>query len=257
MTMRRFLFFVLASLLSGPLHAEVPSLLAAAVQKVADNYNHWAYTQTVVEQNEKGRIMSETAVRFDPSRPYAEQFTPLAIDGRPPSAAQMRKYRRQGEKRGEKIEQADRDGISPPRQTLGELMDLDRASLLAEDREAATFEVPLKQESNHRLPPEKFRVTARVNKASGAFERIDVTLRSPMRAELIVKIKSGVGRLEFSSVDPKHAPALTAISGSGAGSILFVPVGRSYELKRGDFQRVKPFGDRFQVKYGPLKSLDF
>jgi len=136
-------------------------------------------------------------------------------------------------------------------------MDLEHAMLSADTDEAATFEVPLKKEGNSRLPPEKFQVLARVNKQTGAFTSIEAQLRSPMRAELVVKIKSGTGRLDFATIDPRYAPALATISGHGAGSVLFVPLGRSYELKRADFQRVKPFGEKYQVKMGPLKTIDF
>jgi len=256
-TMRRLLAFFFTVSLALPLRAEVPELLETALRKISDNFDHWAYTQTFVEKNDKGKIMRESVVRFDPSKPYAEQFTPLAIDGKPPTPAHLRKYRRQGERRAARIEEAENEGTTPTRKSLGELMDLVHATLAGENVQAATFEVPLKSEGNNRLPPEKFRVTACVNKASGAFEHIDVQLRAPMRADIIVKIKSGEGRLEFATVDPKFAPTLTSIAGGGAGSIMFVPVGRTYEIRREDFRRVKPFGDRFAVKLGPLKTIDF
>ncbi|MEO7597538.1 MAG: hypothetical protein ABIV50_01300, partial [Opitutus sp.] len=119
------------------------------------------------------------------------------------------------------------------------------------------FEVPLKKEGNNRLPPDKFRVMVNVTKATGTFSSIVAELRSPLRAEVIVKIKSGVGRLTFATVSPEYTPAVASISGRGAGSILFVPVGRSYDLQRTEFARVKPYVDKFQVKMGPLKSIDF
>jgi len=240
-----------------PLEAAVPALLEGALDKVTADYDHWAYTQTTVEKNEKGKLLKRATVRFDPSKPYADQFTPLEVDGQPPTAGDFKKYRKQGEKRGERIAEAETEGTIPPRKTLGELMDLEHARMVNENDDNVTFEVPLKKEGNNRLPPEKFQVLARVSKHSGAFESIVAQLRSPLRAEVIVKIKSGVGRLEFAKVDPRYAPALATISGSGAGSIMFVPVGRSYELKRSEYERVKPFSGKFQVKMGPLKSLDF
>ena len=239
------------------LHGAVPPLLEGALGKVTADYDHWAYTQTTIEKNEKGKVLKQATVRFDPSKPYAEQFTPLEVDGQPPTAGDFKKYRRQGEKRGDRIAEAETEGTTPPRKTLGELMDLEHARMINDSGDEVTFEVPLKKEGNNRLPPEKFQVLAHVSKQSGAFESIVAQLRSPLRAEVIVKIKSGVGRLEFATIDPRYAPALAAISGSGAGSIMFVPVGRSYELKRSDYQRVKPFSNKFQVKMGPLKSLDF
>lgn len=254
--MPRLLPFLLAALLALPLRAAVPPLLESALQKISENHDRWAYTQTFVERNDKGKVMNETVVRFDPSKPYAEQFTPLKIDGKPPSASQLRKYRKQGEKRAERIGEAESEGTTAARKSLGELMDLEHATPLAEDERLATFEVPLRKQDNNRLPPEKFRVVAAVDKATGAFAHIDVQLRAPMRA-LILKIKSGAGRLDFASVDPRFAPTLTTISGNGAGSVMFVPIGRRYELRRADFQRVTPYADRFAVKLAPLKTIDF
>lgn len=255
--MRRFFFGGILFTLAASLHAAMPELLEAALQKVSDEADRWAYTQTIVERNEKGKVVHETTVRFNPSKPFPEQYTALLVDGQTPTAAHQKKYRRQGERRGERIEKAESAGTTPTRKTLGELMDLENAVMLSSDGRTTTYEVPLRKEGNRRLPPEKFRVTARVSNALRAFEQIDVQLRAPMRTQVVLKIKSGEGRLEFTTVDSKYAPTLTAISGDAAGSVVLVPIGRSYVVKRAEFQRVKPFGDRFQVKMGPLKAIDF
>ncbi len=232
-------------------------LLNDALDKVVGDLNHWAYTQTIVERDGKGRLINETVLRVDPSKPYSELYTPLNIDGRAPTAGEIRKFQRQGERVGQELAKAEKEGAEPVRMTLGELMDLGRAFVVSEDATGISYEVPLKKENNTRFPPEKFRVTVRVSKASHAFEHIDVQLRAALRAALVVKIKSGEGRLNFATVDPKFAPTITMIHGGGAGTIAFVPIGRSYDLTRQDFKRVKPYADRFGVKIGPLKAIDF
>lgn len=253
----RFFIFVISLLLAAPLRAEMPALLHEALQKFFADYDRWAYTQTRIERDDKGKIVREEVVRFDPSKPYEKQFTPLLIDGKPPSEHQLAKFRRQGEKRGDRLEKAEKEGVEPARKTLGESMDLERAAAVEEKPQSVTYEVPLKKDGNKRLPPEKFRVAVRVSREQRAFENIQVELREPMRAQLIVKIKSGAGRLEFATVDPKFAPTLVAIQGEAAASIMFVPLGRSYDVKRTEFKRVKPFAERFDVKFGPLKTIDF
>lgn len=255
--MRRSLLLLIVGAFACHVQGAVPALLEDALAKYAADYDHWAYTQTVVERNEKGKVLREAVVRFDPSKPYPEQFTPLKIDGAPPKSGDLKKYRKQGERREKKIAEAESEGTTAPQKTLGELMDLEAATLVGETGELATFEVPLKKEGNNRLPPEKFRVLVNVAKATGTFSSIVAELRAPMRAEVIVKIKSGVGRLTFATVSPEYSPAVSSISGSGAGSILFVRVGRSYDLKRAEFARVKPYANKFQVKMGTLKSIDF
>jgi hypothetical protein len=254
----RFLIALLAAgVMPAPLRAGMPALLDEALGKFARDTDRWAYTQTLVEKDDKGRVVSEAVVRFDPSKPYAEQYTPLAINGRAPSERQFRKYRRQGEQRAERHDRAEREGTTSVRKTLGELMDLAQATVAGETPRSVTYEVPLKKEGNRRLPPEKFLVTAQVDRERRVFENITVKLRSPIREALVVKIKTGEGWLEFATVDPKYAPVLASIRGGGSGSILFVPVGRTYELKRESFQRVKPYDERFGVKIGPLKAIDY
>lgn len=240
--------------------AAVPQILQDALKKLSQDTDRWAYTQTAIQKDDKGKPKSEVVVRFDPSKPYAEQYTPLKIDGKQPTESQIKKYRRQGEQRGSRIEKADATGIpdtSKQRKSVGELMDLERATIAEENEKTVTYEVPLKKEGNDRLPPEKFRVTARVSKELRAFESVSATLRAPIREKLIMKLSSGDGHIEFKTVDPKYPPQLTEIRGNGSGSILFVPVGRIYEMRREDYKRVKPYGDRFDVQIGTLKAIDF
>lgn len=257
----RFLLFTISLTFAALMgRAEVPALLDEAVQKTLRDTDRWAFTQTLVEFDGKGKELKRDVVRFDPSKPYAEQYTPLSVDGKPPTEGDLRKYRRRGEKRGERAEKAEREGAETAdknRQTLGELMDIERATPAAEDGTTITYEVPLKKEGNKRLPPDKFQVLARVNKATHGFERIEVKLRESMRSMLVLKIKSGEGAIEFGAVDPKFAPVIVAVRGGGLGSVMFVPVGRRYEVKREDYKRVKPYADRFGVQIGTMKTIDF
>lgn len=257
--MRRLMIIsLLAATVSA--RAAVPQILQDALKKLSVDTDRWAYTQTAIQKDDKGKTKSEVVLRFDPSKPYAEQYTPLKIDGKVPSDSQVRKYRRQGERRGERIERGEATGVvesSSQRKSLGELMDLEKATVAEENEKTITYEVPLKKEGNDRLPPEKFRVTARLSKELRALENVSATLRAPLREKLILKLSSGEGHIEFTTVDPKHPPQLTEIRGSGSGSILFVPIGRSYELRREDYKRVKPYGDRFDVQIGTLKAIDF
>jgi hypothetical protein len=253
--LRSFPLLLLAAVL--PLRAEVPKLLQDAVQKLALDTDRWAYTQTLVEKDDKGRPKQEVVVRFDPSLPYAEQYRPLSVDGKTPAEADLKKYRAQGERRGKQLEREERVGPDPKRKSVGELMDIERATIAEETATSVTYAVPLKKEGNNRFPPEKFLVTARVSKERAAFERVEAKLREPMREKLVLKIKAGEGSVDFTPVDPKYAPQMTAVRGNASGSILFVPVGRAYEVKREEFKRVKPYGDRFQVQIGALKAIDF
>ncbi len=228
-----------------PALAGVPPLLGAALLHHAVDVDHWAFTQTTVTKNGKGKIKEQAVVRYDPSQHYDVQWTPLSIDGQPATAAQIKEYRR------------DHARDSDKRRTLGELLNFRAATVAEETPSAVIYEVPLSKDDNQRLPPEKFRVTVRVNKERRVFEQIAVRVREAMRVKLVAKIKSGGAVLDFASVDPKYSPPVTTIQAGGTASVFFVTVGGAYDLTRTDFKRVTPYNDRFRVKLGPLKTIDF
>ena len=61
--------------------AEV-TLLNDVLQKVANDYRRWAYTEHRIVRDEKGRVKSDVVLRYDPSKPYAEQWVPLKLEGK-------------------------------------------------------------------------------------------------------------------------------------------------------------------------------
>jgi len=63
--------------------------------------------------------------------------------------------------------------------------------------------------------------------------------------------------VDFSVVDPKHMPVFSAAKGEGTISVMFVKFGGAFDVKRTEFQRVKPYSEKFGVKIGPMKALDF
>jgi hypothetical protein len=239
---------------------EPPALLTEALSKVAQDQSRWAYTETAVQKDEKGKVKRATVVRVDPSKPYVEQFTLVEYNGKPPTERQQKEYRRRGERLAEAAERRERGIVEEPkgrRPSVGEIVDLNRAVVTVEDAQAITYEVPLKEANNQRFPPEKFQVVARVNKESRAIENVFVRLREPMRAKLVLKVKSGDASVEFTTIDPKYPPVMSSIRGEASASILFVNVGGNLEVKRTDFKRVKPYADRFGVQIGPTEALDF
>jgi hypothetical protein len=225
--------------------AASPALLQAAVDNYGKDVERWAYTQTIVSKDRKGKVEEELVVRNDPSQPYEVQWTILKIDGKDPTEHQVEKYRKEHDKR--------RKG----RRSLGELLDLERAVVADETPAAITYEIPLIKNDNQRMPPEKFRVTARVNKERRTLENVGVRLREALRMALVLKLKSGEADLNFDVVDPQFSPPITSLRADGEGSILFVKVGGNYSATRTDFKRVKPYSERFTVKLAPLQFLDF
>lgn len=228
-------------------------LLAAALEQTAGDMGRWAYTETRIIRDGQGKVKSHAIVRYNPSKPYAEQWRPIAVNGRAPTSADREKYRNQGERAGGRESR----GQSGRRYSLGELLQVEQSRVATENARQIVFEIPLRTERNNRFPPEKFEVLAYVERAPAALDRITLRLRESFRSKLVIKVKSGEGALEFTSVHPAHPPTLTEIRGGGSVSVLFVKLGRQLELRRTDFRRVTPYAERFEVQIGTLKAIDF
>jgi hypothetical protein len=244
--------------------AGVPPLLLDALGRVTRNFDRWAYTETRMATDEHGVPKAESVFRFDPSKPFAEQYRPLKIDGKPPTERQLKDYRRRGEKRGEKFAKQEAEGKTPgaelPRFGIGgstASIDLVHAVVASETAGSVIYEVPLRNDGHGTLPVEKFQLFARVNRSSHAFENVALRVRSAFRVKLVVKVKTGEASIDFAAVDPQHDPVPVEMAGDATATILFMTFGGSFDVKRTDFLRVKPYGERFGVKIGPMKALDF
>ncbi|QYM78682.1 hypothetical protein K0B96_15470 [Horticoccus luteus] len=227
--MRRL--FTLLLCLTGSLatYAAGPDVLATAVDRFAAESNEWAYTQKTVSRDNDGKLRREVVMRYDPSRPEDEQFTPLLINGQEPTESQIRKYRRSQEKH--------RQQTDP--QALSQLLDVEAARRLREEGDAVFYQVPLKRAEGESIDPDKFYVVVRVNKQEPALEEMWVRLREPVRTRAILQLETGEANLHFKSADGDSPPTLTALRATGRGSIAFIKVGGSYELSRSNFVHVR------------------
>lgn len=219
--------------------------LAGALRKFGKDAGRWAYTQTFAQFDREGKVKESWRARFDPSQHYDVQWTLLEKDGKVPSERQQKSFRKERAKHAKN------------RKTLGELLLVQQAVVAFESNRELVYEVPLKLEDESRFPPEKFQVFVTVDREAEVLKLIDVKLRENVRVVGVVNVKSGDARLEFASVQPEHGPALTAISAGGAASLLFITVGARAEAVRTEFKRVTPYDERFNVKIGPLKAIDF
>lgn len=276
----RFLFLALLGLglvrVAGaaeprPATGEELVLMMEALEKTARELPRWAYTETRVMRDEKGKVKRSEVVRYDPSQPYPEQWVPVSVNGKPATARDREKYRKQGlriQERDEKAERKesvgggqseitlDRGAMRRP-VTLGEVLLTHGAKVVSSDARSIVFDIPLRKDRNERFPPEKFQVLAKISKDTRALENIAVNLRESFRTKVVVKVKSGDGTLDFSVVDPKYAPTLTQIRGDASASVFFVSVGGEFELKRTELKAVKPYAERFEVQIGTIQALDF
>lgn len=260
--MRRCFFLILsACALAGATWAEpappavlspelegVPAPLAAALQKLMADDDHWAYTQTTQVFDRKGQPEPGPQVeRYDPSQPDEAQWTLLQYKGRVPTDREVRSWKRKKEKELRRREE----------KSLGEVLDFARAAVQREEGSTVVYEVPLKASASRRFPAEKFVAYFAVNRGRQELERFGLRARESFRMVGVAKVDKVEIDAQFATVDPQFAPQPRLILASGTGRVLFFRVGASAEIKWSDFKRVTPYNDRFVVELGELKVLDF
>jgi hypothetical protein len=253
-----------------PATADEIALFKDALKNTTQDTERWAYTETTTMKSPKGKVREETVVRFDPSKPWPEQYTPLKIEGKPPTERQLKKYRERGEKRGVKLTSdaaraaeaaADPTQPGPIRPRAKEKgttikLDLEHPRVLREADGLVIFEVPLVA-SDKDIPVDKFEVHVTVDRVARQVRHAAVRLRESFRLKLIAKVKAGEASVDFAVVDPQYGPVMTSATGSFGVSVMLVPVSGTFSNTRTDWQRVKPYNDRLKVKLGPLELLDF
>jgi hypothetical protein len=247
-----------------PATAEEIALFKDAMKNSTQDTEHWAYTETTTMKASKGSPKGDTIVRFDPSKPYAEQFTPVQVEGKPPTERQLKEYRKRGEKRGEKVARAAdalRNATTPPPPQLklggsNVSLDVEHPLVVSDEADRITLEVPLLGHQKE-IPLEKFQILVRIGKAARLVEHVNLTLRESFRVKLVAKVKAGEASMDFTVVDPKFGPLITTLTGTFDVSVLFIPVNGTFSRTRTDWQRVKSFDERLKVKLAPLQMLDF
>lgn len=229
--------------------AGVPAPLAEALRNYGKDAPRWAYTQRFVEFDRKDRENESWVARFDPSQHYDVQWTLLEKNGKAPSDSQQKKFR----KERAKLEQKGRV-------RLGEALDVKRAVRLADQADSVellTYEVPLQPIEGSKFPPEKFQVFVKIGREKHDLRTIELKLRERVRVALVLNVKAVDAHIDFAAVRPDAGPAVVKFSAGGTASVMLVPVGGRVEATRSDFKRVTPYDDRFVVKPGPLRTIDF
>jgi hypothetical protein len=270
--MRRFLFTLfwtaLAVVFTGAAEGqpraaspEEVEVLKQAMRNSRQDTEHWAYTESTILKLRGDTAGKETVVRFDPSKPYEEQYTPLKVEGREPAAKDRKKYRAKGEKR-----HRDLQGKGDPSHQRGEgdfvigsgnaRLDPDHPRVLEADAERVVFEIPLI--ANRRgVPVDKFQIVVRVDAKSRLLESASLRVREAFRMKLVAKLKEGEARMDFAVIDPQFGPVIAAVNGDFGGSFMLIPLKGTFASTRTDWQRVKAFDEGFNVKLAPLQFPGF
>jgi len=247
-----------------PLQDAPPPLLGDAFGKLMENQGRWAYTETRWVSGPTGKPKGPTVLRVDPSRPYGEQYRPLEIEGRAPTQKSLEEFQGIGERvarRRKRDEQESRgrrgDELRISLNFQVVTPDLEHAIVVAQDEKSVTYSVPLRAGGAGGSAFDKFEVTARVSRQRREFEHATIRQRTPMRVALIATVADAVIDFDFAPVDPRFPAVITRGTQRATVSILFVKRGVAFEMKRGDFRHVTPYDERFGVRFGPLRTIEF
>jgi hypothetical protein len=241
-------FIALLAASVAPVRAAPPAPLDEAIKKWIADEDHWAYTRHLRIHN-SFKPVEERVERYDPSQPDDEQWQLLEIGGKAPGPDQLKAWRRQ------KTKELKRNNEKP----LAEYFDFDHATVAAETAGSIRYDVPLRKEAYTRIPLDKIAVSVSVSKDRHELEGLTAGLKETFRMAMgAAKVTDFGVDISFKSIDAKFAPQPVTIKASGSARvILFFKVGGDADIGWSDFKRVKPFKERFDVKIGDLKALDF
>ncbi len=239
--------------------ADELALFRDALKNGEQDQDHWAYTETVTIRDKKGYINDETVVRYDPSKPYEEQYTPLKIDGKEPTPRQLRKYRQKGIDRGKAVAKRAKDPAKAKQEEEKDVsirLDVDHPLVRDAGEGKVTYEVPISAKKSP-VPVDKVKIVAEVDRAARRLTHARMQILDSFRVKAVAKIKRGDMRAEFTMVDPAFPSVMTHVEGDIGASILLIPINASVTSERTDVRRVKAYDERFSVTLAPLQTFGF
>ncbi|MFT3867579.1 MAG: hypothetical protein QM715_03670 [Nibricoccus sp.] len=245
---------------------EQPSLLAAAFDAFLASQGRWAYVETHTSIGSNGKRTSESVLRIDPSLPYAQQTVPLKLNGQPPTEKQLKDWAAHNEEVARRRSENANRQSSPENKEEFRLRVgkddvtplLDRASIIAEDNATVTYLVPMRLVGRVDAPLfETFQLTARVNKQQQQFEHATLRQQKPYKIAAGT-YSDGVIEIEFAQPDAQFPATPTKRTLIQTNKPLFGKAHSMHEvIERTDFRHVTPYDERFGVKFGTLRTLQF
>ena len=121
-----------------------------------------------------------------------------------------------------------------------------------------TYDVPMHVVGDDTTKPyDAFQLTARVNKQQRQFERVTIRQRITVRIAA-GKYSDGLTEVEFGSPDPRYPAVPVKSTSRTTNKPLFGPAHiMGNTAVRTDLKHVTPFDERFGVKIGPLRTIQF
>jgi hypothetical protein len=185
----------------------------------------WAYTLTTERE---GRLITE---RFDPSKPPAEQWALLRMDGRIPAKADLESY--------QKYKAGQAPGAMPATFNKGDI-DPGSIELVREDPGRAEFTCKFRDQSanaDKMLGHLRLRLTIR--KLQPHVEKFTMELREPYSPVLTVRMRELVVTMEFAPPGDDRPSLPVRSSSHFLGSVFFISVEENLRFSYADFTRAR------------------
>jgi hypothetical protein len=206
--------------------AAVPPLLQEVAEKLTDERQRWAFTQSVKEF-EGDRVVEERLERFDLSRGQERRWELLKLNGRTPTREEVEAWSH----RKNKVHKR------PPKSAT-EYVDLEHARVREENGESISYEVPFRRAAGGLFPGEKVDLTLTINKKTHGIERAQVSLDESF------KVAFGLAQvvdldLDLAMPDGGQSPQPDAAADKAQGNASAVvnKFGRRIEYHWSDFVR--------------------
>jgi hypothetical protein len=226
------LFFCFALLGTGA-RAEAPALLRQAADKWMGERDNWAFT-VFVREFEGENLKEERSERYDPSKPGAQRWELLAVNGKPPTPERREEWAKRKTKKRKN-----------PGKPLDEYFDFEHATVVSEDATVARYHLPLQNTKSWLFPVDKVSLRITVNKATQAIEKVSAGIDEPFRVALgFAHIMDVDLAMQFDPYHPNsEAGEPAAANPEGKAKVVVSKLGQRMEYAWSDFKRVTPHPD--------------
>lgn len=221
-------------LAGAELRAEVPALLARAIERWNAGKGELAFTQETKRYRQDGELRDDRIERFDPSLPDSGRWTLVTVNGKPATDEQRaRSEARKNARPRKKVTEAP-----------AHYLDLDHAVLVSETRTVARFRVPLLASAQHIVDVAGVALVITVDKETGSIARVGAVLRQAVHTLFGL---AEITDLDIDlHMDPDSAPSDSrdeVLPGSSA-RVKLSELGHPVEYDWTDFKRVASYPNR-------------
>jgi hypothetical protein len=199
--MKSRLLFALLLLIPGSLIAADTELVEQALQNMeSERSREWAFTETTLTE---GKTIVKS---YDPQRPSGERWKLLTVNGREPTADEMKRIERQN--RRDEEQQAEREADDSDESEISAMISPGSLSLIEENESRAIYKFkPGAESDRERKMMSHVDGVLEVDKAGPTVSSIELKSRGPFSPAFGVNISEFMTHMTFAPLE-EGGPAL-------------------------------------------------